>query len=278
MYSSIVVGGSVGVNVGVGAGVDVGAGVGVSVRVGVGPGVGVSMGVGSSVGVPRSVIPRSLSAPSLRSSSITETAKPMLCTGLPLSVSSILDVLTPITLPSLSTRGPPLLPGFIAASVCHRSTPPVFLAEEMMPRVTVKLLPILSGSGKPSASTLVAYPNATRISNRDGVEMPAAVYPHQRKVGGCVPLQHVAVITVPAGQPDAHPSRTSYYMRVGYDQPIRVDNEPGAAGAAGGYLHHTRLNIRDEVRKRRFAFAGQIVGAKELHIDSRGSWRRRRGG
>ena len=36
---------------------------------------------------------------SLRSSSATATAKPMLVTGLPLSVSSILDELTPITSP-----------------------------------------------------------------------------------------------------------------------------------------------------------------------------------
>ena len=77
----------------------------------------------------------------------------MLSTGLPLSVSSILDVLTPITSPSRFTSGPPLLPGFIAASVCNRSTPFTVLVDEMMPLVTVRLLPIRSASGKPSAST-----------------------------------------------------------------------------------------------------------------------------
>ncbi len=143
----------VGVGVGAGRGVGVGVGVGVAVGVGVGPGVGVAVGRSVGVGVPRATTRRPLSVLSLRSSSITETAKPMLCTGLPLPVSSILDVLTPITSPSLLTSGPPLLPGLIAASVCHTSTPSIFLAEEMMPRVTVKLLPIVSASGKPSAST-----------------------------------------------------------------------------------------------------------------------------
>ena len=79
----------------------------------------------------------------LRSSSMTETAKPMLLTCLPLAVSSILKAFTPITWPWRLTRGPPLFPGFIAASVCNRLTPFAVLVEEMMPRVTVKLLPIL---------------------------------------------------------------------------------------------------------------------------------------
>ena len=70
----------------------------------------------------------------------------MLFTGLRSAVSSILKVLTPITFPSWSIRGPPLLPGFIAASVCSRATPFAALVEEMMPRVTVKLLPILISS------------------------------------------------------------------------------------------------------------------------------------
>ena len=86
-------------------------------------------------------------------SSMTETANPMLATGLPLVVSSILKLLTPITLPSRSISGPPLLPGFIAASVCNRSTPFTVLIEDTMLRVTVRLLPNLPTRGKPSART-----------------------------------------------------------------------------------------------------------------------------
>ena len=75
------------------------------------------VGVSTGVGVTRLSTPRALNKGNLFSSSLTETAKPMLATGLPPDVSSILDVLTPITWPELLTSGPPLLPGFIAASV-----------------------------------------------------------------------------------------------------------------------------------------------------------------
>ena len=126
-------------------------GVGVMVGVRVGVGVGVMVGVG--VGVPRSMIGRPLRVGSLRSSSMTETAKPMLLTGLPSPVSSILEELTPMTSPASLTSGPPLLPGFSAASVWSRSTPCAVLMDETMPLVTVMLLPILSAMGKPSAST-----------------------------------------------------------------------------------------------------------------------------
>ena len=109
----------VGVGVMVGAGVFVGVGVmvGVGVVVGVGVIVGVIVAIGVAVGVPRLATPRALSVGRFSSSSLTETANPMLATGLPPDVSSILDVLTPITSPELLTNGPPLLPGLIAASV-----------------------------------------------------------------------------------------------------------------------------------------------------------------
>ena len=157
-----------GVNVGVGKGVYVGVGVGDGVGVGVGVGVIVGCGVhvGSGVNVGSGVgpgaatgvgVPETATCPlaegSLRPISDTATAKPMLSTGLPLSVSSILDVLTPITSPSAFTSGPPLLPGLIAASVCNRFTPFIVLVDETIPLVTVRLLPIRSASGKPSAST-----------------------------------------------------------------------------------------------------------------------------
>ena len=56
--------------------------------------VGVSVAVGESagVGVTRLATPRAPSEGNLLSSSLTETAKPMLATGLPPDVSSILDV------------------------------------------------------------------------------------------------------------------------------------------------------------------------------------------
>ena len=125
----------VGTGVKVGAGVNVGTGVKVAVGIGVMVDVGVNVGtdvcvgtsvdvivgsgitVGVNVGASRSAIcPPSVG--SLFSSSDTDTAKPMLVTGLPASVCSILDELTPITSPSLLTSGPPLLPGFRDASVC----------------------------------------------------------------------------------------------------------------------------------------------------------------
>ena len=104
----------VGSGVNVGTGVQVGSGVGPGTGVGVGSGAGIETGVG--VGVPETAT-CPLTEGSLRSISETDTAKPMLSTGLPLSVSSILEELIPITSPSKLTSGPPLLPGLIAASV-----------------------------------------------------------------------------------------------------------------------------------------------------------------
>ena len=157
------VGVNVGVNVTVGVGVMVGVSVGVGVCVIVGvrvivgviDGVGVVDGVGVMDGVKVGVgVPRAMTCLfSLRSNSMTDTANPILSTGLPLAAVSILEVFTPMTAPSILTSGPPLLPGLIAASVWKRSTPDTSLVEEMMPRVTVRLLPILSASGNPSAST-----------------------------------------------------------------------------------------------------------------------------
>ena len=46
-------------------------------------------------------------------------AKPMPVTGRPVSVLSTLAVITPMTLPLASSRGPPLLPGFSDASACR---------------------------------------------------------------------------------------------------------------------------------------------------------------
>ena len=66
------------------------------------------------------------------------------------------------------TSGPPLLPGFIAthrsATVEPRST---VLVEEMMPRVTVRLVPIVSAMGKPSASTSSPIRTLSGVSHRD---------------------------------------------------------------------------------------------------------------
>ena len=77
------------------------------------------------------------------STSLTGMANPMLSTGLPeLSVSSF-DTTTPTTSPSAFRSGPPLLPGFMAASVCSR---PGRLAE-MIPTVTVGVLPRMLPSG-----------------------------------------------------------------------------------------------------------------------------------
>ena len=152
----VIVGVGVSVGVDVGSGVNVGPGVQVGAGVNVGAGVQVGsdagIGVGAGVGVLR-LANCPLSAGILPSSSETETAKPMLVTGLPLSVSSILDELTPITSPLRLTSGPPLLPGFRDASVWSSRTPFSVLVEDMIPRVTVRLVPIVSAMGKPRAST-----------------------------------------------------------------------------------------------------------------------------
>ena len=143
----------------------------------------------------------------------------MLFTGLPLSVSSILDVLTPITSPSLLTSGPPLLPGFIAASVCNRSTPSTVLVEgdDTAGYGQATANPVCKR--KAERKHLVAHAYAIRMSNRDRVKTVVTVYLHQREVGSCVSLQHITVIEASVVQPDTHAARATYNMLIGYDQP-----------------------------------------------------------
>ena len=47
------------------------------------------------------------------------------------------NVVTPRTRPDVSSNGPPLLPGLMAASVCRNVIPPTWRMPLMMPRVTV---------------------------------------------------------------------------------------------------------------------------------------------
>ncbi len=58
-------------------------------------------------------------------------------------------VVTASTRPDRSSKGPPLLPGLIAASVCTRTTAPTCRSALTMPRVTVFCKP----SGDPIAIT-----------------------------------------------------------------------------------------------------------------------------
>ena len=85
--------------------------VGVLVGVLVRPGVEVFDGVRVGVGVPRGMTCLPFSVLSLRSNSMTDTAKPMLSTGLPPAAVSILDVLTPITAPSIVHERPAAVAG-----------------------------------------------------------------------------------------------------------------------------------------------------------------------
>ena len=85
--------------------------VGVGVIVGVFESVGVMDSVSVGVGVPRAMTCLPFSVFSLCSNSITDTANPMLSTGRPPEVASILDVLTPITAPSIFTSGHRCFPG-----------------------------------------------------------------------------------------------------------------------------------------------------------------------
>ena len=134
---------AVGVWVCVGVWVAVGVWVCVGTRVAVGVWVivGVWVMVGVAVGEPARA--RRLASREVRRrwSSAADTAKPMLSTGRPRSVWSILAVVTPMTSPLRLTRGPPLLPGLTAASVWRRATPSTRRVDDMMPRVTVRLPP-----------------------------------------------------------------------------------------------------------------------------------------
>ena len=82
--------------------------------------------------------------------SLIAMANPMPSTALPCA-TSITDVFTPITRAQESIKGPPLLPGLMAASVC--SLPGRFA--EMIPRVTV---------GDPARISLNGYPIAKTSS------------------------------------------------------------------------------------------------------------------
>ena len=109
------VGGGTGVSVGMGddPGVSVGGGTGVSVGMGDGPGTSVGCGTGVSVGV-ASVAEE----PRNDLTVMGATPNPRLSKSLPSELSVMPNVTTPTTFPSALRIGPPLLPGFTAASVC----------------------------------------------------------------------------------------------------------------------------------------------------------------
>ena len=71
-----------------------------------------------------------------------------------LSASVILELVTPITSPAAFIIGPPLLPGFTAASVCIKTLPPIIcFADDTMPSVMVNGSP----RGKPRTETLSIF-------------------------------------------------------------------------------------------------------------------------
>ena len=113
---------------------------------------------------------------------------------------------------------------------------------------------------------LIAHPYAIRISNRDRMETIIAVYLHQREVGSCVSLQHISLVEASVGQPDTHAARSTYNMLIGYDQPVRIDNEARSTAAVCRNLYYTRLNAFDELRERRFALVGQVGSPNEVDI------------
>ena len=213
-------------------GVGVIVGVGIIVAVGVMVGVRVIVGVGAGVGVSLSTTPRALRVYKRFLSSLTDTANPMLSTGLPPEVDSTFDVLMPITSPSPLIRGPPLLPGLIAASVCRRSTPVSVLLDETIPLVTVRASPILSASGKPEREHLVAHPHAVGVPDPDRMEPLGSPKVNEGDVGCRVFLQHPSFIGLAVRQSNLHYVRIAYNMLIGYDQAVRADNKTRSASIA----------------------------------------------
>ena len=256
--ASVGVGVRVGVRVTVGVGVIVGVrvtvgvgvivGVGVTVGVSVGGGTGVNVGVG--VGDPRLMIGGPPNLVSLRSSSMTGNCKPDIVHG-PAAVCRVylrrVDA-NHLAVP-VDKGASPLLPGFIAASVCSRSIPSNVLVEDMIPRVTVRLLPILSASGKPSASTSSptrAPPGSPTLiaSNRSLLSI--------RKTARSA-ASFLSNTTAVYWRPLVIRTRTLLAPRttcsIGHHQPIRTDNEARPAAVAYDNLHDPLLNPLDEVRK-----------------------------
>src|SRR6185437_3353847 len=96
-------------------------------------------------------------------------ANPMFCAGsLVLPVATA--VLMPTTCPLLSTSGPPLLPGLIAASVCSR--PERFSSESDSERFLAEMMPSVTDGEPPYPSAL---PTAITLSPTAALEDEANV-------------------------------------------------------------------------------------------------------
>ena len=79
-------------------------------------GVGITVGVGVSSGAG---LPDAIPAGRPGFTSLMGMANPMPVTARPVSVRSALAEISPTTLPSSVSSGPPLLPGLSDASVCR---------------------------------------------------------------------------------------------------------------------------------------------------------------